>query len=372
MISNSNTGKIVPLNGITLPQAEGYRREPAVDAQLRADDYDQRYDSQTLFYDCLWLASKQQLVLYCPKLLNFARLFREGEFSSNIGTHRLRKIIEHSRFSEIRLDCQAQPEWLSFRHEAFETRTDVSKPETSAFADLNCIITLSKDNDLTWIHDWVSYHVRRHQLQGLVLFDNNSSIYSPEDIVKTLRDVEGLQQFRVIPAPFPYGPTGKKKPKHGSKFLQAALRNLTRRRFFAEAGAVLWLDIDEMIVHRSGKSIFEETKSSLLGYREFDGQWAYRSPDQPGLARHHEHVYLRNGQVQPCRGKYCVAPNGPLRFLDWGTHHLQAPGLIRRFCHSDEFYLLHCFNISTSWKNSRESREGSYEYSADRDRLIND
>lgn len=364
----SNT--IAPLNAIVFPQDGPFRRDAAVSPDMRSDDYEQRYDYHTLAYDCLWLEKEQQLSLYCPKLLNFHNLVLQGQFRSDLGEHQLHKVIDHRRFSEIRLAARHKPQWLEFEVADFNTRATISEPESQTFRDLNCIITMSRDNDLVWLEDWVRFHIDKHGLQALILFDNDSSRYSCEDLVATLSGINGLQQFRVIPTPFRYGPMGRKK-KHDSKFLQAAMRNLTRRRFFADAGAVLWLDIDELVVHEEGKSIFEETRNSLLGYREFDGRWAYMAPDEPDTPRHRHHVCVRDGKPEHGRGKYCIAPGGPMGRFDWGTHHLQAPSIIRRMAHSDNFYLLHCFSISTNWKYSRDSRPGNFVVDPLRDRLIN-
>lgn len=51
----------------------------------------------------------------------------------------------------------------------------VSPLERGTFAALNCLFTLSRNNDLRWIRNWVRFHVREHGAEAVLLFDNSST-----------------------------------------------------------------------------------------------------------------------------------------------------------------------------------------------------
>ena len=90
------------------------------------------------------------------------------------------------------------------------------------------------------------------------------------------------------------GPGGAGNANFNSKFLHMTMVELARRRLLAEARAVLNVDIDELVISRSGRSIFDATVDSPQGYHRIGGQWAYALPPYAeSFPRHADHRYAR-------------------------------------------------------------------------------
>ena len=69
-------------------------------------------------------------------------------------------------------------------------------------AGLNVLFTKSKDNHLSWIYDWAKFHVKHHGVTGLLIYDNGSTSYSPEDVMDSVGSIDGLESVVVVRWPF--------------------------------------------------------------------------------------------------------------------------------------------------------------------------
>lgn len=220
---------------------------------------------------------------------------------------------------------------------------------------MNCATLLSKNNALQWIRDWVRFHIDHHNLEGLVFFDNASDEYSTQQLHDCLEAISDLKQFVVLPAPFRYGTFHTAKYVHRAKFLRAALLNVARQRFFAKANAVLNIDIDELVAPLHGTNIFEETKKSLLGYKLFNGRWRHVADLPTEQPRHTDHIYQTQNDVCSAT-KYCIDPQGPLRFRAWDVHRI-LNGYLNKSLKSNKICYYHCRQITTHWKYKRKPAE---------------
>jgi hypothetical protein len=346
---------IASLNAMILPSECGYRRDDYAPKEFQPEEYQSRYDARTLIYDAIHFPGLRRICLICPKLLNLEALIRTGTFSSSAGNHAISRIWRHKRYDEVWLKCSGSPDRLRFTHGDLALESGLSAQDKDTFAGLNCAVLKSRDNDLKWIHDWADYHVKVHGLQGLIFFDNDSSQYSPEDVERTLQSVSGLRQVVVISAPFSFGPFALGKHRHNSVFLQVALLNIARLRFFRKARAVLTTDLDELVAPTPEGSIFETTKRSLLGYTLFRGRW--RDPavfDAPSV-RHADHFY-RPGEDKCPATKYCICPGGVFGLSHWEVHGA-VRGFLKDAMTSDRVHYWHCRRITTNWKSKRKNAD---------------
>ncbi|MEM9788548.1 MAG: hypothetical protein AAF801_18765, partial [Pseudomonadota bacterium] len=198
-----------------------------------------RYDVDTLIYDSVWRPERGLLSLYLPKLLNFAEPLQDCAFS--LGDQMITpKIRKYARFD--RLDFNAIPTEQPFRLITPQDAIDlaISPAATDRFARRNVIYAMVRDDDLTWIRDWVLAHQRNHGADAVLIANNGSTAYSSDLLAKTIADVPGIAVADVLDVPLPYGPAPKTASAVGfAKFLQTACLNLVRDRFFAKSKAVL-------------------------------------------------------------------------------------------------------------------------------------
>ena len=345
------------LSAIVLPEALG-RRDYVVPESWRAENFDARYDFHTLIYDAVYLPARGIVALFCPKLLNFAKLLARAEIRLDGARVRPGWIRRHRRYDVVPLPAKCQPAELSIDLGDWRAAVPVNPAEPEAFAGMNCLMTLSRNNALEWIHDWALFHARAHGARGIVFIDNGSDAYDLGAIEETLARVPGIERIRVLAANHPYGPVGgRRKPTKG-KFLQAGVTNIARWRYFRAARAVLVNDIDELVVSPAGQSLFDATVAAPGGYLKVRGVWRLADLVPGVMPRHRDHIYPPAAD-EICPAKYCIVPNGPLRRYSWGTHALDRHWLSSRY-ETTDFRYFHCRSISDLWKRDRAERSNAH------------
>jgi hypothetical protein len=163
--------------------------------------------------------------------------------------------------------------------------------------------------------------------------------------------VPGLAAVRVASVDAPYGPLPLKGSKSKALYLQTALLNLARVRRLWQARAVLQNDVDELVISRSGRSIFDATAQSRAGWFKFRGLWRAPVGGADSAARHADHYGVLD-DAKPYPAKYCIVPAGPMRRHSWNVHNLDLVPF-SRWLESAEFHYLHCRGITTRWKGEK-------------------
>lgn len=338
---------IETLASVVLP--ETFRRAHVVPERRRAPGYDAGYDFHTLCYDAI--AVPGAVWLFAPKTNGFEPLLRTG-LTLDGRPARVTRIRRFERYDIVELPWTGPAPRLGVAAGGWQAEVQVTAADRGTFEGLNCLMTLSKNNDLAWIADWVRFHVAEHGAEAVLFYDNGSRDYGAAEVAETLAAIPGLKAVRVLSAPFLYGPQAKGRMKFRANFLQAALLNLSRWRFLAGARAVLQCDVDELIDRRGGAGIFDATVAARAQFVRVPGVW--RFPDSGGrMPRHRDH-YLRGAEDKTCPPKYCIVPEGPMRGKSWATHGLHGVWFGKRFVRED-YRFLHCYGISDFWKGRPQS-----------------
>ncbi|KQB97150.1 hypothetical protein AL073_08815 [Loktanella sp. 1ANDIMAR09] len=342
-------GQIFDLSSIRIPESFSERRglprgvEVADEAQLP------RYDDTTLIYDCFYSPDRKKIIAYLPKMFNFGPLLRRAVF--RVDDRRATPRISRARL----FDCLTFPAATAPRHLEIQLRdTTLSLPVqteiSELFAGQNCLYSMQKDQDLAWIRDWAAFHVQEQGATAVLLCDNASTRYRSSDVFNALKTVSGLQSVAVVQVPFSWGPTKGIAKRHGrTKFLQTAMMNAMRDRFLRKARAVLNCDIDELFLRKGPASCFDQA-AGPIGFVAMNGEWRFAAATgQP--VRHVDH-WMISQDPPPCAPKYCAAPAHGLGRLTWGIHGLER--VSRRLLPvSRAFQMIHCRNVSNSWKLDR-------------------
>jgi len=342
----------IELSSFSFPQGSAQLTRDKVGKEKdRAPDYDRQYDFSTLFYDCFWTPEGDEVTVLGPSFLNFGNLIGEADFFID-GRCVRPKLVRHlSRCSLITFPAGGEcPKVLSLKHSIFGGNLAIGGSFLSEFAGCNALYTISKDNDLEWIVDWLGYYVKAHMANAVVLFDNGSTIYSSDELCAALSSVQGIKKVAIVHARFPFGPTAEGKVNYASLYLQRSMAELCKQRFLGKARAVLNTDIDELFHSKSGQSIFDATVASTDGYLRADAQWVYANPTEKGdKIRHSDHRYVTRKNKPKANRKWCVVPNGPMKDYQWLTHFLGS----KKDPVDPNFLMWHFRQVSTSWKVQR-------------------
>ena len=345
---------LAELATIVLPEELGLRRDHIMPSDERGPEFDDRYDFRTLIYDALHLPRARRLALIAPKLLNLESVIRTADIRLDGRPVRPTRILRRRRYDVVMLRAATPPAELALAFGGWSAALRLPAAETACFAGRNCLMTVSQDNSLRWIRDWVRYHVAEHGVDAVLFYDNASRAYEPDELLATLAGVAGLAAVRVVSVPLPYGAFPLRGSRSRALFLQTALWNIARLRFLRDARAVLPVDVDELVTRSGDRSVFDAAVQSRGGYVKFRGKWRTHrlGPDQEPL--HRDHAFLPERPTS-CPMKYCVAPSGWLRRNPWNTHGLSWVPFSRAF-ESDEFGYLHCHGITTHWKSAGSRR----------------
>lgn len=352
---------MIALSSITLDPARGITRDSLRPPQLRNAAYAGQYDWDTLFYDVY--RAGPHVVLQGPPFLN---LLDHLEHSAP-----LRAAFGFPRFAAHHYGQKKRGEiwWRSdadrFTLDGPLGRFDIAVQPDGAplFAGRRVITTLSKDNDLRWIADWVRFYRRIHGADGVLVYDNGSSAYGLAELQATLDEAaEGAMVARAVAWPFRYGPQGGLagmvdgvEPDWDSDFCQTGSLQHARFRFLRRAASVLNVDIDELVLPAAGRSIFEAAERSRSGFVKFPGLWiGTHAPHGATRAtsRHGDFLYREAPDARECPPKWCLAAaRADRRAYSWSVHNLF--GAKANATISDAFAYRHFRAITTSWKDDR-------------------
>lgn len=340
------TATLSQLSTIVLPEPLGLKRDFVLPEEERGPGYDAGYDRTTLAYDVLALPEVGIVRLFCPKLLNLEAAVRRAAFSLDGVAVPLVRVARLKRHDTIDLATSHAAERLTIALDCWSETVPV-RHRDHGFAGLNCILALSRDNDLRWIADWARFNVEVHGAQACLLFDNGSTRYGLDALERALAPAKtGLRMVRIVPIERPYGPQGVHKHRGAGKYLQLALLDVARQRFLAEARAVLLSDIDELVI--GTPSVFDAAVGRRAGYVSIPGAWRFPRPGTGPVALHRDHM-VRPEKKLRCPPKYCIVPSGRASRHPWGVHRIDALWL--GFLHRTRRHrLIHCQGVSTFWK----------------------
>ena len=353
------------LTGIVAPPDGPRRRLPYL-SRFRTDDpvLRARYDDATLYYVALWMPDARKLRLIGPSALNLAPMLRDAAYATEAGPLPAPRFTRYKRYVTADFPLDRPVEALTVTLNDLSQTMPVLHQDLSVFRGLKTVYTMSQNNDLDWIVDWMRHARDRHGAEALLIADNASTAYSPEALYDRLATLD-LKALRVLSVPFRHGPSSAvcSRATEG-RFLQAATINIARHLYLQEAAAVLMCDVDEMVFSTSGRSVFDVCLSRRSGFVTFPGYWRFTKGLSGARPRHSDHVWIDPARTKACPTKYVIAPGGPFGGWSWMPHSLER--LPRAaFSGAPDLWFAHCFDIATRWKEGREAEAARDDWQKD-------
>ena len=350
--------RFISPNPAFIPQSSGVSRTAKRPIKFRDSNFEKEFDSATVFYDIFLSYDNSELIFVGPPAwnLDFELMHCEIKFNGHKLTAKLRgNDLDRCSVYRIAIDKDLVQIQNRISFEAFGSTSllSVGDNEASHFQDRRVLMTMSKNNPLIWIKDWVSYYVRHHGADAVLLFDNNSDIYSPLEVKESLEEISGIERAAVVDWPFKYGPQGGFARFWDSDFTQVGAYQTARYRFLSHSKSVLNVDIDELVVDDfSNSSVFEVAERSDQGGIAFNGRWIEPILVNDGFEgefpRHMDFAYYSEKENR-CSTKWCISPKAIKNSQQWKIHTIRdmdnSP--------SDVFSLRHFRGISTGWKDNR-------------------
>ena len=316
----------VPLSPLELNAQNSLRRESPRPKHLRGADYDERFDSLTVFYDCFRTADGGGTIMLGPPLFNLERdVLRALRRAYRLSWFSRIPVLRFDRHSQVRVGLVDNVNLPSSLFE--QDRLVVQANCSDLLQRRRVVMTLSRDNELQWIKDWTRFFVRKHGADAVLLYDNASTKYSSDEIREAINSVPGVAIGIVVDWPYPYGIQDQRR--WDSDYCQYGMLEHARHRFLTQAQAVVNSDIDELPITAGGESLFEIALRSSTGYLKYGGQWvesASESPDAQTARRRHMHYIHRSKSPtcdtssNPWTHKWTVIPGRCPPGVQWSVH----------------------------------------------------
>ncbi len=311
---------------------------------LRQESYEELFDNDTLIYDIVF--NGKELVFISPILTKEASnsILENSILNNKILSDYNVKSYTTSRTHKFIIKIEHIVSLL-----VFDRKIILSNDLHSTCDASRVLYTHQKNNSLVWIKDWVNYYTKFHNPSVIIIYDNNSDIYTVSELQNYL-DNNTKCECIVKSFPFKMGPGAYKGSDWDSDFGQyAAFEHI--RYSLKDPQGFLNVDIDELLVTDNKISIFEILSKTNKTVVLFKGRWAYVdnaiNEDMKNI-RHHMHSILENDARCPL--KYAVKLNKLNNETLLGVHGVYN---IENKTILDTAEYLHCYNISTGWKNYR-------------------
>jgi hypothetical protein len=358
-------------NDVLLSDFADARREPTRPLEFRGDNFDRQFDNTTLFYDAVDIEGSR-VVLFAPPFFNLADSLSRTAFFR--GQERCEAEIKHfDRHAQVWLKASTQHGGIRASGPLGDFALSVSPNELEIFRDRRVIFTMSKDNPIEWILDWVRFNRDVHGADAILIYDNASTAYDASTLSAALKSIPGIERSVVVEWPFKYGPQGPNSWDYwDSDFCQLGAWEHARWRFLQGARSAMNSDIDELVLSKTGRSVFEAAEQSVSGFVRYRGRWIVGVNDDAGsnvaenLPRHRDFSILMppdykfswargRRDMNRCLPKWTVVPNKCPSHVQWHVHSI-ASWLPSYFPCSRDFSFRHFREIGSNWKYQRTSR----------------
>ena len=374
--------KNISLTHLELHPGNPIRRTMPRLPHLRQPDYEQKFDFKTVFYDCFRSVDASWCVLLGPPLINLEpvvipdlpNLLRcQSSLDVRLISHMPGKSRENP---STQLWLRTTKSRADLPNDVFRQSEIVVQPNhCDIFLDRKVLLTLSKNNELSWIGDWVHFFARRHGCDAVLFYDNASTKYEISAIHETISSIPGIEVVIVVNWPYMYGPQGSDRdagpPKlpWDSAYSQPGVLEHARHRFLRLARAVVNADVDELVITTDKVSLFELTCCSKTGYLKYPGYWIESATKSTGkFPRHFDFVY-RSADLVKSPSKWTVAPRRCPTHATWLPHRISG---MECDALSSLVSFRHFRAISTGWKYQRDMLRAANEHDYIKDYEIED
>jgi hypothetical protein len=365
---------VVAAASTSLAGSTDIRREPRRPAYLRINEFDQKFDADTLFYDAFFAPTGSHVVALGPPFLNLRPLIdRMRVVALPAASSCEFRVKEMDRTAQLRIVVPPGTERLTISSELGEFTIVPRRNLSGHFAGRRVLLTHSKNNRLEWIGDWFRYYRDIHGADAVLIYDNASTRYGPAELADSIAAVPGVEAVGVVHWPFKFGPQGLDARRFwwDSDFCQHGALEHARWCFLGSARSVINTDIDELVVSRGGRSVFEGAERAAFGVVRYRGVWApgiegrNRIATEQSPIRHRDFDHFlqprrsRRWGILPahqdrCPPKWVVVPRRCPDHAQWGIHNVK--NWIPALPVTQAFSYRHFREVNDSWKYDRSSR----------------
>lgn len=247
---------------VCLPESSEYFRIPPRPKASQQENYQDLFDFRMLFADVF--LDRGRLAAVGAPPLNLREGLANANYYLNGKAIKPPKIEDRSLCAVYLFDESADI-GDEFRIEAFGCvwNAKLQDNRSDFFKGNDVLLAVQKDNRLEWVAYWALHHSIVSGVDAILLYDNGSTTYGADDLIKVLELVPGLDKVLVCSSECPFGPTGGADGIWDSNYGQLIHYEHARRTSLRASRSVLVNDIDELIGVPGGGTVIERlTKSA--------------------------------------------------------------------------------------------------------------
>lgn len=302
----------VELSTIKLDSGKHTLRIPPRKEEQQQHNYKSHFDFNTLLADIFQRDTGVELI--GPPLLNLEELFNK----SIIKIDGIEYDKNHMKIESIYRKCRIllpkvhDGKKIEIEYEGEVFSRDIQPNHYEVFQSSNVLVTQQRDNPLEWIGYWVSYHIKHHNIDSVIIYDNNSSLYTTIELRALLSKIKGLKSFCVVDWDIPYGAVGGEYQIWDSDFGQYQSWEHAYSRFLLKANSVLICDIDELVLHEDGAAIpdiLESIEEPVITFKKRQIAEIASYPEYKHLPRMHCLTHLYEDNKPLYAPKYAFMPS---------------------------------------------------------------
>lgn len=359
------------LSRFVYPEEWQTKRTPVRPMDLWVFDFEKNYDWNTLWNDAIRVNNTTVLLIGPPLYQHAEWLTTIHPFYTGSGMKMLdARVQELDRACLTTVTVDNHVDELFLYGNTSRTPIKVNQPCWD-FAGKKVIVTISRDHPISWLKQWIDYHRAVHNLDGLLLYNNRSTIYTSEELEAAISRPDMV--IKVVDYDVPFGCMGggdwEWQGKRGdflpwdSDFAQYVMLEHAKWRYLHCADLAINADTDELLYIKNttldGMADYCKTSSNSVWL--YKGTWIEPIDSLTGVVasevsfqgRRFDHYWQTNNSNQRGIGvKWMLNPARNMQY-QWHLHKTFGPHMM-----TDEIGFGHYMAMNTSWSWPRDVYAG--------------
>jgi hypothetical protein len=360
------------LNKFLFPKSWGFKRTPIRPTELQVLNFDQNYDYDTVWNDIIQL-NQQTLLLIGPPLYSVANwIMTQCQFIDSVGNTMQWQYHEMDRVAYICISTTSYHKEITLKTPYDEHVLYVDYPRRH-FENQKVIVTISKNHPIEWLKQWIDYHRVVHNVEGVLLYNNRSTIYTTEELSIALQRRDMTVEILDYDVPFGAmgGGTWEWQGKSGdflpwdSDFSQYVMLEHAKWKYLWCAKLAINADTDELLIVKNGNldGVADYCATGEHSALLYDGVWIEPVDGSTGTIaknippelRHFSHYwYTTGGDGRGIGVKWLLNPQRNLQY-QWHLHKTYGPHV-----KTSEIAFGHFFAMNTNWSYTRDEFLGNH------------
>ncbi len=365
--------EVHPYN-FSLPKNFPFWRYPPRNKEFIDIEYINAFDFNTIFYDIFYSCVDNEVIAIGPPLLNLEECFSKFEFLSNNEKLTIDIDKKHkANIYRIKINSICDKIFVKYlfsgeKDKKYNFVIPIGKNYCNFFDGSNVFVFKNRNNRLKDILDIININISINKIDSVLLFDNNSDIYTANEIIMNIASRTNLKKFCLVHMPYKFGPQGGMSnitPDIGkilnlnipwdSDYLEYSILLIAFYRFLKTANYVIQSDVDELFLP-TNKSILDllGSNSSVIYLKQIVIEFCNESEIINTGSSYFKLPLIRFDQSATVSNitKYAFLPRLISDDQQLATHYIHNNG--DNHFSDDTLRYRHFYKINTSWKHDRE------------------